>query len=120
MPRLLEDELNPPAGSGTTNWPQTALPGGKICWYGRLIAHAPANYFLATPAFQSDDGRFDQDLYLYAVRNQGYTSATFLEMLKDDLLIEQYVRGFVASGFVHCQKLDLLASITEQQRDYYY
>ena len=75
---------------------------------------------LATPAFQSDDGRFDQDLYLYTIRNQGYTSGTFLEMLKGDMLIEQYVRGFMASGFTTDNEVDFLASITEQQRDYYY
>ena len=73
-----------------------------------------------TPAFQADDGSFDQDLYLYTIRNQGYTSGTFLAMLKDDLLIEQYVRGFDASSFITKSELNLLASITEQRRDYYY
>jgi len=75
---------------------------------------------LGTPAFQADDGSFDQDLYLYTIRNQGYTSGTFLAMLKDDLLIEQYVRGFDASSFITKSELNLLASITEQRRDYYY
>ena len=48
--------------------------------------------------------------------------ATFLEMLKGDLLIEQFVRGFMARPVLShlLMKLDLLASITEQQRDYYY
>ena len=75
---------------------------------------------LGTPAFQADDGSFDQDLYLYTIRNQGYTSGTFLAMLKDDLLIEQYARGFDASSFITKSELNLLASITEQRRDYYY
>ena len=75
---------------------------------------------LGTPAFQADDGSFEQDLYLYTIRNQGYTSGTFLAMLKDDLLIEQYVRGFDASSFITKSELNLLASITEQRRDYYY
>ncbi len=30
------------------------------------------------------------------------------------------MRGFVASGFVTGSELDLIASITEQQREYYY
>jgi peptidyl-prolyl cis-trans isomerase D len=41
-------------------------------------------------------------------------------MLKGDMLIEQYVRGFMASGFTTDNEVDFLASITEQQRDYYY
>jgi len=85
-----------------------------------VSSRSTSKLLLATPAFQSDDGRFDQDLYLYTIRNQGYTSGTFLEMLKGDMLIEQYVRGFVASGFTTDNEVDLLASITEQQRDYYY
>ncbi len=85
-----------------------------------VSSRSTSKLLLATPAFQSDDGRFDQDLYLYTIRNQGYTSGTFLEMLKGDMLIEQYVRGFMASGFTTDNEVDLLASITEQQRDYYY
>ena len=85
-----------------------------------VSSRTTSKLLLATPAFQSDDGRFDQDLYLYTIRNQGYTSGTFLEMLKGDMLIEQYVRGFMASGFTTDNEVDLLASITEQQRDYYY
>ena len=85
-----------------------------------VSSRTTSKLLLATPAFQSDDGRFDQDLYLYTIRNQGYTSGTFLEMLKGDMLIEQYVRGFMASGFTTVNEVDFLASITEQQRDYYY
>jgi peptidyl-prolyl cis-trans isomerase D len=85
-----------------------------------VSSRTTSKLLLATPAFQSDDGRFDQDLYLYTIRNQGYTSGTFLEMLKGDMLIEQYVRGFMASGFTTDNEVDFLASITEQQRDYYY
>ena len=85
-----------------------------------VSSRTTSKVLLGTPSFQSDDGRFDQDLYLYTIRNQGYTSGTFLEMLKGDMLVEQYVRGFIASGFTTETEVDLLASITEQQRDYYY
>jgi peptidyl-prolyl cis-trans isomerase D len=85
-----------------------------------VSSRTTSKVLLGTPSFQSEDGRFDQDLYLYTIRNQGYTSGTFLEMLKGDMLVEQYVRGFIASGFTTETEVDLLASITEQQRDYYY
>ena len=94
---------------------QAAKSGGM-----GVSSRTTSKLLLGTPAFQANDGSFDQDLYLYTIRNQGYTSGTFLAMLKDDLLIEQYVRGFVASSFITKSELNLLASITEQQRDYYY
>jgi len=94
---------------------QAAKSGGM-----GVSSRTTSKLLLGTPAFQADDGSFDQDLYLYTIRNQGYTSGTFLAMLKDDLLIEQYVRGFDASSFITKSELNLLASITEQRRDYYY
>ena len=84
-----------------------------------ISSRTTSKLLLDTPNFQTD-GRFDQELYLYRVRNLGYTSATFLEMIKENLLIEQFVRGFVASGFTTSNELDILASVFEQQRDYYY
>ncbi len=74
---------------------------------------------LETAAFQAD-GRFDQDVYQYAIRQQGYTSATFIDMIKEDLLIQQVVQGIVATHFVTETELAALAGLTEQQRDYYY
>lgn len=116
---LLQDELIRPQVVeqiiGRTLLSQAAKSAGM-----GVSSRTTSKLLLGTPAFQSDDGRFDQDLYLYTIRAQGYTSGTFLEMLKDDLLVEQYVRGFVASSFVTGTELDLIASITEQQRDYYY
>jgi len=116
---LLEDELIRPQVVeqliGRRLLSQAAKSGGM-----GISSRTTSKLLLGTPAFLSEDGRFDQDLYLYTIRAQGYTSGTFLEMLRDDLLIEQYVRGFVASGFVTASELDLIASITEQQRSYYY
>ena len=85
-----------------------------------VSSRTTSQVLLGTAAFQDEDGRFDQDLYLYTIRDQGYTSGNFLEMLKGDMLVEQYVRGFIASGFTTETEVDLLASISEQQRDYYY
>lgn len=116
---LLEDELIRPQVMEQIIGRRLLSQAAKSAGMG-VSSRTTSKLLLGTPAFLSDDGRFDQDLYLYTIRAQGYTSGTFLEMLKDDLLIEQYVRGFVASGFVTGTELDLIASITEQQRNYYY
>jgi peptidyl-prolyl cis-trans isomerase D len=72
-----------------------------------------------SPGFQVG-GRFDQDTFEYSIRQQGYTSASFIEMIKEDLVIQQVVQGFVATNFVTEAELTALAGLTEQQRDYYY
>ena len=72
-----------------------------------------------TPSFQTD-GRFDQDVFQYAIRQQGYTSATFIDMIKEDLLIQQVVQGVAITNFVTEIELAALAGLTEQMRDYYY
>ena len=115
---LLEDELIRPQVVeqiiGRKLLSQEANSGGMA-----ISSRTTGKLLLDTPTFQTD-GRFDQELYLYRIRNLGYTSAGFLEMIEENLLIEQFVRGFVASGFTTSNELDLLASVFEQQRDYYY
>ena len=115
---LLEDDLIRPQVVeqivGRKLLSQEASSGGMA-----ISSRTTGKLLLDTPTFQTD-GRFDQELYLYRVRNLGYTSASFLEMIEENLLIEQFVRGFVASGFTTSNELELLASVFEQQRDYYY
>ena len=74
---------------------------------------------VATEGFQSN-GQFDQDLFQYAIRNQGYTSATFVDMVKEDLLIQQFLQGLSNTNFVTQAEIESLAAFTEQTRDYYY
>ena len=117
-PALLENDLIRPQVVdqiiGRKLLSQEASSGGMA-----ISSRSTGKLLLDTPSFQTE-GRFDQDLYLYRVRNLGYTSASFLEMIEENLLIEQFVRGFVASGFTTSNELDLLANVIEQQRDYYY
>ena len=115
---LLEDDLIRPQVVeqiiGRKLLSQEASTGGMA-----ISSRATGKLLLDTPSFQTD-GRFDQELFLYRIRNLGYTSASFLEMLEENLLIDQFVRGFVASGFTTSNELELLASVVEQERDYYY
>lgn len=80
---------------------------------------AVSELILATPGFQAD-GRFDQEVFQYMIRNQGFTSATFVETVKEDLLIQQFIQGLTSTNFVTDTELANLASFTEQERDYYY
>lgn len=70
--------------------------------------------------FQTN-GRFDQDKYHFAIRNQGYaSSAKFIDMLENQFLIQQFSQGILDTSFVTASELAALAAVTEQQRDYYY
>ncbi|MDG1164145.1 MAG: SurA N-terminal domain-containing protein [Porticoccaceae bacterium] len=84
-----------------------------------VSSKAVSELLLATEGFQSD-GRFNQEVFQFVIRNQGYTSATFVEMVKEDLLIQQFIQGLSNTNFVTEGELANLASFTEQERDYYY
>jgi peptidyl-prolyl cis-trans isomerase D len=66
------------------------------------------------------EGRFDKKTFEYDIRQQGYTSATFVEMVKQDLLIKQFVQAINGSNFVTEAEIASLAKFTQQTRDYYY
>jgi len=76
-------------------------------------------YILDIESFQTD-GVFDQDLYKFAILNQGFTSADFKQQVKNDMLIQQLVQGLTDTAFTTDGELAALAAVTEQQRNYYY
>jgi peptidyl-prolyl cis-trans isomerase D len=76
-------------------------------------------FILGIESFQTD-GVFDQDLYKFAILNQGYTSAEFKQQVKNDMLIQQLVQGLTDTAFTTDGELAALAAVTEQRRDYYY
>lgn len=77
------------------------------------------NIILGIESFQSD-GKFDQNMYRFAIQRQGYTSAMFGDVLKNDAVVQQLVAGISATAFTTNTELSALAGVTEQQRDYYY
>ena len=77
------------------------------------------NLILDIEGFQSE-GKFDQNLYRFAIQQQGYTSATFNDVLKDDMVVQQLVSGVSSTAFTTNTELSALAGFTEQQRNYYY
>ena len=72
-------------------------------------------YIVNNEAFQSD-GRFDQNQYRFALQQQGYTSASFKEMLVNDMAVQQLIAGITGTGFVTQTELSALASVTEQKK----
>ena len=84
-----------------------------------ISSKAVSELLVETAAFQTD-GKFDQDQFQYAIRNLGYTTATFIEDVKEDLVIQQFVQGLSQSSFVTALEISTLAGFTEQARDYYY
>jgi peptidyl-prolyl cis-trans isomerase D len=77
------------------------------------------NIILDIDGFQSD-GKFDQNMYRFAIQRQGYTSAMFGDVLKNDAVVQQLVAGISSTAFTTNTELFALAGVTEQQRDYYY
>lgn len=70
--------------------------------------------------FQTN-GVFDQDKYRFTIRNQGYaSSAKFIDMLKNQFLVQQFSQGILGTSFVTPSELAVLAAVTEQERDYHY
>ena len=66
------------------------------------------------------DGKFDQDRYKFVLQNQGYTHASFKQMLNNDLVVQQLISGVSETAFVTEFENQSLASISEQSRTYYY
>ena len=67
------------------------------------------------------EGKFDEDRFRYAIRNQGYTSSTkFTEMLADQFLVEQLSDGIINSSFVTSTEVADLAALADQKRDFEY
>jgi peptidyl-prolyl cis-trans isomerase D len=71
------------------------------------------------PEFQTN-GKFDVQRYEFVVRQMGYTPSGHNKAIRSELLVNQFLQGVVATGFSTEKELALLASVTEQTRDYYY
>ena len=84
------------------------------------VSEADVNkLILESEAFQSD-GSFDQDTYRYMLQSGGYTSASYKQLVRSDLITQQLVSGVSDTNFVTETELAGLAAITEQTRDFYY
>ncbi|MAT51257.1 MAG: hypothetical protein CMK32_08760, partial [Porticoccaceae bacterium] len=71
------------------------------------------------PAFQRD-GKFDPDMYRYALGRLGFTPKTYRQRVEEELLAGQFTGGVLASGFVTGPEFERLVALTLQERDLHY
>jgi len=74
---------------------------------------------LEVPDFQTD-GKFDTERYEFVLRQMGYSPTSYNKLLTTDMVTNQFMQGVTATGFSTRSEVEMLASITEQTRDYYY
>ncbi len=74
---------------------------------------------LEVPDFQVE-GKFDAQRYEFVLRQMGYTPNSYNKLLRSDMLNSQFMQGVSNTGFSTERENQLLASITEQTRDFYY
>ena len=74
---------------------------------------------LDVPDFLTD-GKFDAERYDFVLRQMGYTPTSYSKLLVSELLVNQFLQGVAVTGFSTEKEQSLLASITEQTRDFYY
>jgi peptidyl-prolyl cis-trans isomerase D len=117
-PALLDDELIRPQVINQIISRKVMAQAAES--QGLLASSKKVSELLLTAESFQVDGRFDQAVFDYAIRNLGYTSASFLDMVNEDLVIQQFAQGMVQTSFVTRTEMANLARFTEQARDYYY
>jgi len=117
-PAVLSDEMMRP-GAIEQLITQELLKQASIGQNLTLSQQDITNIILDIDGFQSD-GKFDQNMYRFAIQRQGYTSAMFSDVLKNDAVVQQLIAGISSTAFTTNTELSALAGVTEQQRDYYY
>ena len=117
-PAVLDDELLRPAVLQQIITGKVLSQSAKKQGFG-ISSKQISELLIDAKGFQVD-GRFDQKTFEYVIRQQGYTSATFIEMIKQDLIIQQFTRAISGTNFVTETEVASLAKYTEQTRDYYY
>jgi peptidyl-prolyl cis-trans isomerase D len=85
----------------------------------RLPAQSVDQTILSMAAFQ-DNGKFSPERYEMLLRNQGYSTAYFKQLMQQELLINQLHSAFVGSDFVTPAELKTVAGLLQQQRSFRY
>lgn len=74
---------------------------------------------LAVDAFKVD-GKFDQNTYLLAIQGQGYSTQTFEQYVRSDLLKRMLSAEIAGSGLASEAELTSYLKLSQQQRDIRY
>lgn len=118
QPELLDDAaLRSPALDGLIT--QHLLKQSAESLKLRLPAQAVDQTILSMSAFQ-DNGKFSPERYEMLLRNQGYSTVYFKQLMQKELLINQLHSAFVSSDFVTPAELKAVAGLLQQQRSFRY
>ena len=87
---------------------------------GMAVADESINQIIvSTPDFQVD-GQFDAGRYQALIRTAGFTNQSYKDMLKNEILVNQFASGFSQSNFYTGEEINSLAAISLQTRDFNY
>jgi len=117
-PSMLDDQLL--AGPALEYMIQQKLLMQAAVDYGLAVSDKRLGAFIAEmPIFQVG-GVFDPQLYRRVVSDQGFSPTGFQAALRDDLMMTQLRAGLASSEFATPAEVELMASISEEQRDIRY
>lgn len=85
----------------------------------RLPAGAVDRNILAMPEFQ-ENGQFSPTLYEQLLRNQGYSTNYFKQLIQEGMLINQLYSAFIGSEFATPAEFKNIAGMLQQQRSFRY
>ena len=72
---------------------------------------------LSLPDFQID-GKFDSQRFIRISRSIGHTPATFRELLKEDMLVNEMQNAILSSDFITPNELHTSVALSRQNRDF--
>lgn len=84
------------------------------------ISDDTARDFIQSLEYFQKDGKFDRGLYQAMLAGQGLTSDGFVAKIKKALMMEQFQRAIVDSGFVTKAEVEGFFKIQNQKRDIEY
>lgn len=66
------------------------------------------------------DGRFDANIYQYAIGRLGYTPKTYRQRVEQELLVNQLMSGIYVSSFNSPVELEAFLNLSLEERDFHY
>lgn len=72
------------------------------------------------PVLQSSDGKFSPTKFQQFLSNLGYSEASFVKEMQDNLMLSQMEKGLVDSSFLMPYEKDMVNQLLLQQRDISY
>ena len=95
---------------------QAVVEEAAADWNLRASDQQVVNYIHQIPGLQTE-GRFDQALYESAVRSRGMSSAGFEELVRQEIVLQQFQAGIMDSAWSTQSTLRDRVRLNEQKRD---